>query len=330
MDLIEYNVFERKGSNASSKAKRDVSEILRKEGFRKLYSPSKFRIFRIFQQFLSILQLSKDSLIIVQYHSNISFFYRMLYYRKSIKKVAIIHDLESLRGLISVKKEICLLNGFDFIISHNPYMTKYLNDNGVQQKIVNLQIFDYLLSFNIEIKDCFTKDTVFFAGNLVKSHFLKYLSDINDITFYIYGAEYIGIEELKSQANVKYKGSFNPEQLIANIEGGWGLVWDGDSLDTCSGINGEYLKYNNPHKVSMCIVSERPVIIWSRAAMADFIVNHGLGIAVDSLKDLKTILSEILPNEYLEMKENVKKEKKRLINGCSLNDVIKRIKICVQ
>ena len=29
-----------------------------------------------------------------------------------------------------------------------------------------------------------------------------------------------------------------------------GLVWDGDSCSSCSGVCGEYLKINNPHKIS--------------------------------------------------------------------------------
>jgi hypothetical protein len=32
-----------------------------------------------------------------------------------------------------------------------------------------------------------------------------------------------------------------PEELIKNLQGRYGLVWDGDALDTCSGLTGEYL-----------------------------------------------------------------------------------------
>ncbi len=32
-----------------------------------------------------------------------------------------------------------------------------------------------------------------------------------------------------------YFGSFLPDELPAALEGGFGLVWDGDSAETCSG-----------------------------------------------------------------------------------------------
>ena len=322
MKLIEYNIYVRNGRDASSKAKQDVSRILHSLGYRKLYNPSQYRLIRIVQQFLSILFIEKDSVLVIQYHSNISFFYRLIGFFKKVKKIAVIHDLESLRGNISVRKEISLLNGFDQIISHNPCMTKFLNDNGLTKPIFNLMIFDYLLNEKIKITNNFNRYSIFFAGNLVKSAFLMKLFRIKDIQFNIYGADYDGIESLKSQSNVNYKGSYSPEQLIANIEGGWGLVWDGESLDTCSGITGKYLRYNNPHKVSMCIASERPVIIWSQSAMADYILSNELGIVIDSLMDLPAKIAQITAAKYNEMLANVKKEKKILIRGGQLKKVL--------
>ena len=44
----------------------------------------------------------------------------------------------------------------------------------------------------------------------------------------------------KTQAleNENYFGSFLPDELPAALEGGFGLVWDGDSAETCSGVFG--------------------------------------------------------------------------------------------
>ena len=106
MKKIQYNIFERDSRNASSKAKNDVSIILKSENFENLYNPSYFRLIRIIQQFFCIITLPKNCSIIVQYQSNVLFFYRLLNRIKLTKKVAIIHDLESLRGNISLEKEI--------------------------------------------------------------------------------------------------------------------------------------------------------------------------------------------------------------------------------
>lgn len=325
MNKIQYNIYDHCLNTASSKAKNDVSIILNKFGFNNLYNPSKYRLYRIIQQFLSLACLKKDTIIFIQYHSNIAFFYRLLAYMRKVKKVAIIHDLESLRHIISVDEEISLLNGFDVVISHNPNMTRFLKENGFKKLVFDLDIFDYLLDDSIRVNNSYSKDTVFFAGNLVKSHFLYSLENVGSIKFNLYGPAFDGIDTVVKQSNVSYWGSFTPTDLISHIEGGWGLVWDGDSIDTCSGIVGEYLKYNNPHKVSMCIVSERPVIIWSQSAMADYIVNKKIGIVVDSLKDIQSAIQAISDDEYLEIVENVRKEKAELTKGKKLEAILKRV-----
>lgn len=325
MQLVEYNSYIADERNAASKAKQDVSLILHWLGFKKLYNPSKNRFVRILQQLYSLVFMKESTLLFIQYPSNIPFFYRILRHKKKIMTIVVIHDLEFLRDRREKKTELDIFNGFDFIISHNSNMTKFLSDNGVIKPIYNLMIFDYLLNGNIQINPIFGKKTVFFAGNLSKSSFLRRLYMISDTNFNLYGASFDGIKAIESQQNVCYRGSYSPEQLISNIEGGWGLVWDGDMLETCSGLTGEYLRFNNPHKVSMCIVSERPIIIWKESAMADYIVTNNLGIVIDSLLELSSVLSVISESNYLKMVDNVKKEKAKLVQGLSLRSVLKKI-----
>ena len=325
MKKIQYNIFERDSRNASSKAKNDVSIILKSENFENLYNPSYFRLIRIIQQFFCIITLPKNCSIIVQYQSNVLFFYRLLNRIKLTKKVAIIHDLESLRGNISLEKEISILNTFDFIVSHNHIMTKYLLKNGYTGKVYNLDIFDYLYDNKIKIKIERPMDQVFFAGNLEKSSFIMNLKDINNLKFNLYGKYFDKIQEIANQENVIYKGSFNATDLIAELEGAWGLVWDGNSLDTCDGVVGHYMKYNNPHKVSMCIVSERPIIIWDKSAMAEYIKNNKLGVLISNLRDLSVVLNGISHEDYIRMVNNVKREKEKIINGQSLRTIIREI-----
>ena len=151
MQKKQYNIYSIDSRNASSKAKKDVALLLANEGFEKLYKPSKYRIIRIVQQFFSILSLKKNTVLFIQYQSNILFFYKLLSKTKKCKKIAIIHDVESLRGNVTVEAEINLLNGFDTIISHNQKMTNYLIENGVRKSIYNLDVFDYLIDSNMPI-----------------------------------------------------------------------------------------------------------------------------------------------------------------------------------
>ena len=46
MERIQYNVIERDTKNASGKAKKDVGNILRINGFKNLYNPLEYRYFR--------------------------------------------------------------------------------------------------------------------------------------------------------------------------------------------------------------------------------------------------------------------------------------------
>ncbi|MDE6284730.1 MAG: hypothetical protein K2M17_03205 [Bacilli bacterium] len=324
MRFIEYNAFKSKEKNASSKAKVDVSSILHRLGFKDLYKPSQYRIVRIIQQFWNIIFLPKDIVLVIQYQSHIPFFYRLLSLKRKITKIAILHDVESLRGKLPKEKEIKILNGFDLIIDHNPAMREYLVSNGLKSPIQDIGIFDYLLNSSIRVNTQFDRYSIFFAGNLYKSKFLSKLGSLQDLNFNIYGSSFDGIKNIIDQPNVYYKGAFLPDDLISNIEGGWGLVWDGDDLATCSGATGEYLKYNNPHKVSMCIVSERPLIIWSQSAMAKYILSKGIGICVNNLYELSDIIRKITDCEYKEMVEKVKIEKQRLINGQNLKECLEK------
>src|SRR5699024_6210027 len=101
--------------------------------------------------------------------------------------------------------------------------------------------------------------------NLKKSKFIyKFPSELKKSKVNLYGNGYIG-----NQIGLDYKGAFPSDKINSIIKGKYGLIWDGDRIDTCSGNVGNYLRYNNPHKLSMYLVANMPVIIWDKAAEAD-------------------------------------------------------------
>ncbi|UZW66162.1 hypothetical protein OC195_19990 [Priestia flexa] len=99
------------------------------------------------------------------------------------------------------------------------------------------------------------------------------------------------------------------------IEGSYGLIWDGESTETCTGLTGNYLKYNNPHKTSFYLSCGLPVVIWKEAALAPFIAENNLGIIVTSLKEMDDIISNISDKEYSIMKNNVLEVAEKVRNG---------------
>lgn len=325
MDKIQYNIYERDTKNASGKAKKDVCHILERNGFNYFYKPSTHRIIRVAQQLWAISLLKKNQLCFVQYPANIRLCYRYLSMFKSVKKICIIHDLESLREGLPPTEEISLLNMFKYVISHTPEMSAFLRKQGLQSPIIDLDIFDYLMDDNFDVVKSRDKNRIAFAGNLQKSQFIYHLKDITNIKFSLYGVKPNNLDLALRPGHVEYEGAFSSEEVVKKICGGWGLVWDGNSLESCEGIMGHYLKYNCPHKTSMYIVAERPVIIWSKAAMADYICNNRLGIAIDNLHELDERIAGISDIQYQEILENVRNEKKRLVKGQSLQKALDQI-----
>ena len=102
------------------------------------------------------------------------------------------------------------------------------------------------------------------------------------------------------------------------------MVWDGDSIDTCSGNFGQYLKYNNPHKLSLYLSSGLPVVIWKQAAQAEFVKKHNVGICVENLKEAENIICNIKEQDYKILQDCVNKIKPLLCSGYFTNKAIKQ------
>ena len=100
-------------------------------------------------------------------------------------------------------------------------------------------------------------------------------------------------------------------------------MWDGDSLDTCSGEYGNYLRLNSPHKVSFNLRAGLPVIVWKESAVAPIIKKYGCGIAVGSLKELDNILPRLSQEDYSDMQERARQMAMRLNQGYFLKEALR-------
>ena len=118
-------------------------------------------------------------------------------------------------------------------------------------------------------------------------------------------------------AGLTYKCKFHPDN-VSVLEGSWGLVWDGDSVDGCTGAMGEYLRYNASHKLSLYIVAELPVIVWKESAVAKYVEERGIGICVGSLREIRGRIDGMSDEEYGQMIVNIRKEAAELKRGAHL------------
>ena len=220
-------------------------------------------------------------------------------------------------------QEASFLKAADGIIAHNPVMKSVLVDKGIaEDKIVSLGIFDYLIP-NFQEKTGLTKNQpIIVAGNLAqeKAGYLYALPA--EPAYNLYG---VGFDESRALENETYFGSFLPDELPAALEGGVGLVWDGDRAGTCSGVFGEYLRYNNSHKASLYLASGFPLVVWKQSALSHFVLEKGCGIVVESLHDLKETINNLSDADYQTLVDNAKRVGQEIRDGHYLKTALKHL-----
>ena len=105
-------------------------------------------------------------------------------------------------------------------------------------------------------------------------------------------------------ANVSYLGWKNrPELLLELSKGGLGLVWGVEEDPT---QEPEYYSLNISHKSATYLAAGIPVIVPSYLSNADYICQHGLGFAADSLAEASSIVENLSPEDYQAMAERVR------------------------
>ena len=346
--LKEEFLHDNNAKNAGNKARNDVEVILNDLG----YAPLKIIVddwykmnvlnaqIHKYRALLSAFKrLKKNDDIVIQFPLlHHSLFINSLL--KSLKNRGVnifllIHDLETLRFVndktlpFRMKLRMKLTESDTFhsvtgIIAHNPIMKSVLVDKGVaEDKIVSLGIFDYLIP-NFQEKTGLTKNQpIIVAGNLAQEKAGYLYSLPAEPAYNLYG---VGFDESRALENETYFGSFLPDELPAALEGGFGLVWDGDSAETCSGVFGEYLRYNNSHKASLYLASGFPLVVWKQSALSHFVLEQGCGIAVDSLYDLKATIENLSDDDYHTLVENTKRVGQEIRDGHYLITALNNLK----
>lgn len=254
-------------------------------------------------------------------------FYRMKN-EKHVRFIVMIHEVESLRkqydSCYRQKEFNLMLSIGDVFIVHNDVMRQFFIDKGIEANcIISLEIFDYL-GIQTNTNKIFERSVTIAANlDLYKSPFLLKLKKIEHLKVHLYGSNYVD-EICENAVNIKYHGSFPTEIIPLKLDRGFGLIWDGNSIETCSGGTGEYLKYNNPHKLSLYLSSGLPVIIWSGAAQAQFVKKNKVGFCVDSLYEIYDILKEMNEEQYCFYVKNAERLSQNLKKGWYIKTALER------
>lgn len=331
---IEEYVFN--DYNASSKARKDVSHFVLKNGFQSLFKNDKTKIphnklakiLMAIKLYTKLLLLKKDDILFLQ--SSLIILKPILKIKaiKRFKIIYLIHDLFSLRYNTQesikehsdeIRKDISIISKCDYIIAHNDLMIQRLKEFGCTSYLVSLDIFDYDCPFPTKKRTLIpnTKIQIAFAGHLGKSYFLQQLDNSqHNYQLIIYGIPEIPVK------NSIYKGSVDADILPNVIEGHLGLIWEGN-YDIQEKDNYTYI--NNPHKLSMYIVAGMPVIAWGESAAARFIETRKIGFSVNSLNELDEKLTKLTQSDYNEMIENCLIQRQYLIQGWHLENALNQI-----
>ena len=139
---------------------------------------------------------------------------------------------------------------------------------GFKSNFVNINIFDYSTDCKVCIRSFndYNRPCVSFAGALTRNPFLDKLDKKEQpIDIFIYGSPEMHYKKMR------YMGSVDANILPSVIEGQYGLLWV-DDYEQYERDN--YMMYNNPHKMSLYIVSGLPIITWSKYAAANFVTRQ--------------------------------------------------------
>lgn len=330
LDFLDPILFQGKGKFvASSKARNDVTKIVR-DYWQCEYLPiirtkqSKFYgvLLLLYKTWRQLHHVPKGSTVFFQYPIfNNQAFKIIAPLFKKFHSIALVHDLPSYRHhKRPIKEEIAILNCFHTVIVHSQNMKERLLKDGLKSRMVILEVFDYLLNEKQTIHR--QDNTIVFAGGLSKSLFLKDLSFLpfKNIHFNIYGK---GLMDGVNAKNMTYKGTFLPDD-ITDIEGEWGLLWEGISIESCQGSLGKYLTLIAPHKLSLYIACGLKIIAWESSAMASFIIKNKIGITIDKLENLEETINNISQDEIEKMEKNVKKVAHKIREGAFLKEALSK------
>lgn len=252
----------------------------------------------------------KNCIIFIQYpflniKENIVFYILKKLKSQNNRLITLYHDLELLRNKYYTDLDRFMLENSDVSIVHSTNMLDEIKDRNIKIKnSICLEFFDYTSNLNLPINKDLRRIQLIYAGNLQKSTFLKSLDKVHfneSFRLNLYG---LFCDIITESDFVKYKGKFDAEKF-SDIDGNWGLVWDGTSIDTCDGIFGNYLRYNSPFKMSLYLAAKKPVVVWKESAMAEYVEKYKMGICVSSLNEIASRVGSLSDSDLQQIQHNV-------------------------
>lgn len=317
-----------RNNNAGSKAIKDIMFLLDSQGYRPVLAlPTHVnKIIKLIDVplliFTLLLKVRRSGIVVYFVPSNYKRIKLLKFFKKIIgyKLICFINDIESLRMDKSkeyAQKEMNSIACADIVWVPNDNSVRILqHEYNFQNLLIPVGVWDFLNTHSHKMSKpamevTFHNKTIAFAGNLLKSPFVKDLYTL-DLNFKIWGNG----SEIKQDKNIQYMGVKFHDELIKEVAAcSWGLVWDGDSINSCTGTFGSYLRFNNSHKCGLYLAAGIPIIVWRESGMASFVNKHNAGICVSSLQEAEQLVNEMTMETYIMYRENAQNIGSRISEG---------------
>jgi len=320
----------------------DLEKMLLQHGVAAIFFPCHFeftlkaKIIRFCFLLKTLFTLPKGAVVFFQYpyYSGMTKLLLMLLhlFHKSVRLVCILTDINGykLNQPQVLQYEIQLFRRFHYFIVHNSAMQQWLNEYVPGKPSVQLEFFDYLAP--IPPVQAAQGNDIIFAGNLAESGFLEKLHEVTErcrnISFQVYGGPYP--DKMQQSERVQYKGIFEPYQLPAHIKASYGLIWDGEEVDSVSGSTGPYMRYISHHKLSLYILCGLPILVWDQCGAASLIRQYNIGITIGNLFEIEEKIAAVSPSSYLEMQRNTRQLAEKIASGGCITAAYRQILAMIQ
>jgi hypothetical protein len=308
----------------------DAERTLESMGFHAIRLPHHFdfsyraKLVRFLFCLRLILKIESNAIVVFIHplHARLNKWLINQFRRKKITVICMIGDINGLKDGDAqlLREELQVLNKFDLFIVHNQGMLKWLNTAMPGTLASMIEFFDFLTPPVTKPRPRDRK--IVFAANLTKS---KFLDDLNQLPlqFNLYGP---GITPaIMDQPNVEYHGVIDPYALPQELEGSYGLVWDGDSIHGMEGSLGDYMQYISHHKLSLYILAGLPIIVSCTAGSASLVEKYKIGFCVSSLAEINIKLNSITTAEYESMVNNMLPLANKIAKGGCLSAAINEL-----
>lgn len=310
------------------KAKSDIEEIMRQNGFYNLGLPQKINnnkiyifIYNLLSYIIAAFSIKKNDIIVLQYPLKKYFYLLSLIAKiKNANTIVLIHDLGCFRRKkLNLEKERKRLSKTHHLIVLSDKMKEFVLQNEYKQTVSVLHLWDYINNTTAQERICYQtgRPQVLVVGkfsNNLSSYIYELINNSNDLDFEVYG-QGLDINLINNQNQLIYNGLQESSLIIQNTKAHYGLLWYGSKLNDMTAPYGEYLKINTSHKTSLYILAHLPLIVWSKSSIAKFIKENKIGVCVDSLVDLEEVLNNISEKDYVEMCENTKQIANKIKQG---------------